>query len=170
MLRIEITALDPGVHRFSLQPKPEDLDLDAERFSNVRVEVELHFEIERILVFLKARAEAMLECDRTLQAFEQEICGDYALLFARPEEIDGGEAHEGFEAVLPLTASDREIDLTAPVRDTLLLAIPQRCVAPGAEDLEIQTRFGAPVGGEADIDPRWEALRKLRSGGGEASQ
>lgn len=169
MLRIEITALDPGVHHFSLQPEPEELGLDAERFSNVQVDVELDFDIERIVVFLKAQATAVLECDRTLQPFAQEIGGDYALMFALPEVVEGGDEREEFESVHVLTPTDREIDLTDPVRDTLLLAIPQRCVAPGAEEVEIQTRFGAPEGDEAEVDPRWEALRKLRSGEEETS-
>ena len=47
--------------------------------------------------------------------------------------------------------------------DTVLLAVPARKVAPGAEDIEIPTAFGTP-GAEAAIDPRWEALRSLQTG------
>ena len=52
--------------------------------------------------------------------------------------------------------------MTEAVRDTLVLAVPARKVAPGAEDLDLPTVFGAPAA-EAAIDPRWEALRSLRS-------
>jgi uncharacterized protein len=67
--------------------------------------------------------------------------------------------------VRPLNPSDREIDLTDVVRDTLLLAIPQRRIAPGAEDEPIDQEFGASdddADEEAPVDPRWSALEELK--------
>ena len=64
-----------------------------------------------------------------------------------------------------LAPSERLIDLADAVRDTLLLAVPARKVAPGAEDVEIPTVFGAPTAADGTpIDPRWEALRALQEG------
>ena len=47
------------------------------------------------------------------------------------------------------------------MRDTLLLAIPIRKIAPGAEDTEIIQSFGVPVE-QNNIDPRWQALAALK--------
>ena len=160
MLRIDIAPLKAGVHTFVLEPEAEDIDLSPDRFRAVRVEVRLDVHERRILASLRASATATLECDRTLVDFDQPIEGLYHVLFASAEIV--GEASEGYEEVRVLEPSDQEIDLTNVVRDTLLLSIPTRKIAPGAEDLPIPTVFGAPSGEDAG-DPRWETLRRLRS-------
>jgi uncharacterized protein len=92
--------------------------------------------------------------------------GDYSLLFGPPSMV--GQEGEEFEEVRPLTSTDNEIDLTDVVRDTLLLALPQRRVAPGAEEEPLDREFGAPdedeEAGDDAIDPRWDELRKLQNG------
>lgn len=155
MLSVRITSLKEGIHHVDLHPEASALDLDPDVFQNVHVEARLDRRTDRILVMLTARATATLVCDRTLKPFEQPLEGTYDVLFAPPEIA------EGDEEVRVLLPADQEIDLTEPARDTLLLAIPARCVAPGAEDEALPERFGAPSGDDA-IDPRWEALRKLR--------
>lgn len=164
MLRIDITPFKAGeVHEFELAPEPADVDLDPETFEEVRVEARLDVHRDRILVRLHVRATATLTCDRTLQSFQQPLEGSYSLLFGPPRMV--GQEGDSYEEVRPLQPSDQEIDITDAVRDTLLLAIPQRRIAPGAEEEEITTQFG-PSGDEEEepIDPRWEALRDLRNG------
>ncbi|MFQ5570115.1 MAG: DUF177 domain-containing protein [Rhodothermales bacterium] len=169
MLRIDITSFAEGIHHVELEPDAQALDLDPDRFANIRVDAALDFFNDRILVTLQASAVATLECDRTLRPFDQSIEGAYRILYAPPSfahdrEEDGDGSYEEVGVFQP---SDREIDLTEAVRDTLLLAVPARKVAPGAEDEAIQTIFGvAANAGEPPIDPRWEALRPLRSDGG----
>ena len=161
MLTIDIASLEPGVHHKELEPEADQLNLDPEKFKHLHVLVRLDCQDDRILVTLDARATAVLECDRTLEDFEEEIAGAYSLLFAPPGIA--GEDDERYEEVQELLPHDREIDVTEAARDTLLLAIPQRQVAPGAEEADIQTEFGRDAGEEDAIDPRWEALRKLRT-------
>lgn len=160
MLHIDITALDPGAHHVTLEPKAGAVDLDPETFRDIHVDALLHVQRERILVAFEAHATAQLLCDRTLRAFDQPVDGTYAVLFAPPGTPK--REHGDEEEVRELLPSDRTIDVTDVVRDTLLLAVPRRKVAPGAEDEEIETRFGEAEGKE-QIDPRWEALRALRS-------
>jgi len=65
--------------------------------------------------------------------------------------------------VRPLDPSDRELDLTDLVRDTILLSLPQRRVAPGAEDEPINREFGtADEDEETPVDPRWSKLEELK--------
>jgi uncharacterized protein len=157
MLRINVAALKPGVHLLEAHPEAEALGLEPEAFRDVRVEMRLDVQRDRLLVRLTARAVATLECDRTLVLFEQPVEGAYTVLFAPPGLV--AELEASAEDVRPLSPADAEIDLTDVVRDTLLLAVPVRKVAPGAEELELPVRFGF----EGEIDPRWEALRRLRS-------
>lgn len=164
MLRIDITPCKSGVHHVELSPEADDLELDPERFEDLHVTARLDCHRDRILVAMDVRGVATLTCDRTLREYQQPLEGSYRILFG-PEHMVGADG-EHFDEVRPLHPSDREIDVTDLVRDTLLLAIPQRKVAPGAEQEDLPMEFGpAEPAGEkeaSDIDPRWEALRKLR--------
>lgn len=159
MLTIDIAALEEGLHEVELTPASEDLDLDPERFSDVHVHARLDLRNRRLLVMLDAEATASLVCDRTLEPFDERLGGSYSLLFVPPEFTRKARDEDDFEEVRELLPADREIDVTDAVRDTLLLAVPQRCVAPHARDIDIETTFGKPK--DAPVDPRWEALSDL---------
>lgn len=159
MLSIEIASLEDGVHKRTLTPQAEDVGLDPEMFENIHADVRLNVTGPRILADFTARATALLECDRTLKPFSQQVEGDFQVLFVPPpaeEEIDPDDA-----GTRPLAEGQTSIDLTEPVRDTLLLALPLKRIAPDAQDTEIETVFGRS---ESDLaDDRWEALRKLKT-------
>lgn len=160
MLQIRIANLKPGIHRFELEPDAEALDLDPSKFENIRVDAQLDYHEDRILVRFTARADATLECDRTLVEFTQPLQGEYSVFFASPDVAE--MATSRYDDVRVLQPGDQEIDIAKAVRDTLLLAIPARCIAPGAEEREIPTEFGKPDSEQGVVDPRWEALRKLK--------
>lgn len=158
-LRIELAPLSHGQHQLELAPEPADLELDEERFSDIHVRVFLDYAERRVLAAFDVSASATLECDRTLKLFDQDVSGSHSVLFAPAEVV--ADQEEADDSVAVLDPEAESIDLAQPVRDTLLLALPARCVAPGAEDVDLPTHFGTPEGEEA-IDPRWEALRQLR--------
>lgn len=162
MLSIDITSLPEGIHHLDLDPSADEVNLDPSTFEDIHLDLELQHHRDRILVKLHATATAELTCDRTLRPFDQDIEGDYNVLFGPPSLVD--REGDEFDEVRPLEASDREIDLTDVVRDTLLLAIPQRQVAPGAEDEPISVTFGDVVEDPEDelADPRWSELEKLK--------
>lgn len=165
MLTVDITDLSDGIHQLTLDPTAETAGLDPSTFDDLHVEAELQCHRDRILVKMHATATAELTCDRTLEPYDQPVEGDYSLLFGPPSMV--GQDGEEFEEVRPLASTDNEIDLSDVVRDTLLLALPQRRVAPGAEEEPIDREFGAPDEEEAEddaVDPRWDELRKLRDG------
>ena len=178
MFHIELTGLEPGVHRLHRDVGPDVLDApddasdDESRsvtedvdFGPVHVDAVLNYEPGEILVTLQAQTTATLTCDRTLQRFDQPLEGSYAVLFTDPGRSapEEGDQHDERRELPP---GARHLDLTDVLRDTLLLAIPQRKVAPGAEDEEIETVFGAPEAppdGDGPVDPRFEKLRELRN-------
>lgn len=160
MLGIDLTPYKPGLHETTLTPPAESLGLDPEAFGEVVVDVRLDLEEDRALVAFTTRATATLVCDRTAVTFEQPVEASYAVLFLLPERLDG---LDGDDDVRPLPPPGAALDLTDAVRDTLLLALPARRVAPGAEDEELPVTFGAVRDADGDpIDPRWDALKKLR--------
>ena len=155
MLRVRIASLPLGLHEETLRPTAADLDLDPEMFSEIEVDLRLDVGEQRVLARFTASATAHLECDRTLAPFDQHIEGKHAVLFTTEA------ASEDDEGVVPFPADATDIDLTDPVRDTLVLAVPTRRVSPEAEAAEIPTAFGAP-GDDEPADDRWAALQALR--------
>ena len=162
MLRIDIAGLSEGLSTETLHPEADTLGLDPDLFSALEVDVQLDIAARRIMASFQACALATLVCDRTLDPYTQRICGNHTLLFVPPEQITGDEPDE---TLRPLLDDDDEIDIGDAVRDTLLLALPLRRVAPDAEDIEIPTVFGGERDAEGRlIDDRWDALRRLRDG------
>jgi uncharacterized protein len=162
MLTVDIHALPDGVHELTLKTTAQDLEVDPETFDDIVVDLRLDVAGRRIVAQLDVRATATLQCDRTLVDFQQAVAGRHAVLFAPPEQLPGGPSDDA----IPLPDEATSIDLSDAVRDTLLLSLPSRRIAPGAEDIELPMAFGA----EADesgtpIDPRWDALRRLRDSG-----
>lgn len=157
MFRVRIASLPDGLHEETLRPSAESLGLDPETFSDVEVDLRLDLAEGRVLAAYTARATARLECDRTLEMFDQPLEGHHAVLFTATA-VD-----EDDEDTLPLSEDATEIDLTAPVHDTLVLAVPLRRVSPAAEAAELDTEFGGPAEGEP-ADDRWAALEALRAG------
>jgi len=164
MLTVDITSLTPGTHRVDFAPSAAESDLDPGTFADIHVDVQLQYHRDRILVRLRVEATAELTCDRTLKEYEQPVTGEYSLLFGPPSMV--GQEGEAFEEVRPLASTDREIDLTDVVRDTLLLALPQRRIAPDARDEPIEETFGSPEEDEdTPVDPRWSKLEALSEEG-----
>lgn len=158
MVRIELAKLRPGLNEMSFTPSPESLEVDEDVFSDIRVALELDVAKGRIVARYTALAEAHLECDRTAQSFTQPVEGSHLVLFTTEEPAGAdGDSYD----VRVFAETDRYLDLTEEVRDTLVLSLPSRRIAPGAEEIDIPTRFGDDDGDETD--PRWDELKKLQN-------
>jgi uncharacterized protein len=165
MLTLDITPFRSGFYHVTLDPAPDDVDLEPETFHDLHVEADLQCHRDRIVVDLDVEGYAKLTCDRTLQTYDQPLSGGYTVLFGPPSMA--GDESEKYDEIRALRRTDREIDLTDIVRDTLRLAIPHRRVAPGAEEESIQTTFGEPDASDSSpdegaVDPRWSALESIR--------
>lgn len=158
MVYIDLAALADGLHEIVLTPAAEDLELDPDSFSSIEATVGLDISTRQILCRIAAKADARLICDRTLEPFIEPLSGDYTVVFTR-------DPHEGQDDEIVLIESGASrIDITEYLRDTILLSVPLRKVAPAAREAELQLEFGRPDETDEATDPRWDALRKLRTG------
>ena len=139
-------------------PTADVLGVEDPVFWDIHADVDLTLDREQVVVRVKARAVATLVCDRTLAEFDKPIRGSYTACFMPREAMDPDAENDD---ILALETDQDELDLTDIVRDTLMLAVPVRKLAPGAEDLDIPTSFGEAA--ESEIDPRWKALEQLKS-------
>ena len=160
MFRVRIASLPDGLHQETHHPTADDLGLDPETFSDVEVDLRLDVAERRVLAAYTVRATARLECDRTLALYDQPVEGDHAVLFTADAPAAAADEDDD---VRPLPEDATDLDLTASVHDTLLLALPLRRVSPAAEAAEIPSQFGGPSDDEP-ADDRWAALQALRPG------
>lgn len=165
MLKVDIRSLNNGLHHMEFDPTADDLGIESPVFRDIHADVRLTVDGQQVVVRVNVRGKATLVCDRTLVDFDKTLHGSHTVCFMPPNEMDE-DAED--DAILPLAAGQEDIDLTDIVRDTLMLAVPIRKLAPGAEELEIPTTFGEAT--ESEIDPRWKALEKLRSDSDESPE
>ena len=158
MFRVSIANLPDGLHRETLTPSADDLGLDPAVFSAVEVAVTLDVSERRVLAAFTASATARLTCDRTLEPYDHAVSGDHAVLFSADAPPQDDEPDDDLQ---PLADDAQALDLTAPVHDTLVLALPLRRVSPAAREAKIPTAFGGPSDDEP-ADDRWAALQALR--------
>ena len=157
MFKVDLSAPQDS----SFEASASDFGLSNTKFSNIRVALRAEQSGEGMRVLLDVHAEVRLACDRTLREFTAPVSNAHKILLLRPGQET---AEDDMTEPVELDHGQRIYDLTDVIRDLLLLAIPVRKVAPDAENLPIQTVFGAPV---PDADPRWSALLAMR---GELSQ
>ncbi|MEM9665818.1 MAG: DUF177 domain-containing protein [Bacteroidota bacterium] len=165
VLHIELRALPEGVHEHAVRPSAEELEVDPALFSDIAVDLTLDHQEDRLLVHYEVSATAHLECDRTLEPFEQALEATDTAFFGLASVVGSADQDRTFV----LDPDAEVVDLTQPVRDALVLALPVRRIAPGNEDLDIQTQFGTPASADEAIDPRWAALKKLKFDDNDAS-
>jgi len=165
MIPIDIRSLKEGFQALEFSPSSAELGLEDPGMDDVHVQAQVTVDGDQIVVSVRAQAVAHLTCDRTLEPFDQAVYGTYTVCFM-PEAMMDDDAED--DDIQPLPSDSDEIDLTDIVRDTLMLAVPVRKIAPGAEETDIPTTFGGTS--ETDIDPRWKDLEKLRSASDESSE
>ena len=158
--RVRIAPLSDGLHTETLAPTPAELELDPAEFSDLAVEMTLAVTERQIVASFEVSATAHLVCDRTDEPFAQTVRGAHTVVIVGP---DAPAAASDDDDVVVTPDDVAFADLTVPVRDTLLLAVPVRRVSPAAEALELPTAFGSPDA-DAPADDRWAALEALRSG------
>lgn len=158
-LVLRIASLKEGLHEFSDTFPAEALELAGDDFSDLSLSLKLDLKVGQALVSFQVTGIAHLICDRTLQAFDQTVSGAFQVLYS--DKAVTMPEHERGEDLWPFPHSTLVLSLTEPVRDTLLLALPIRRVAPNAEEQDIQLSFGGPNDKDEPSDLRWAALRGL---------
>ncbi len=132
---IKISNLTEGVHHYAFECVASDFAdemLDSERFASpISITATLTKTVTEIVAELSVCTTLSLQCDRCLAPIEKTISGHYRILFLQspPEKALDDD-------VRLLSRYETHIDLTADVRETLLLAVPMKnvCQAGCAEN------------------------------------
>lgn len=166
---INIVGLSFDTHEF-------DFDLGDSFFkqykSDVVSEGSLHAQIaiNKHETFMEAtfkiKGAVKLICDRSLESFDFPIDINQKLMYKY-----GDEDREISEDVVMIRRDTATLDLGQPMYEFIVLAIPMKKLHPrfqdeeGEDDSEGKLVYSSPSEPAEDnnpVDPRWEALKKLK--------
>ncbi|HEX6730698.1 MAG TPA: DUF177 domain-containing protein [Pyrinomonadaceae bacterium] len=173
-MRIELEKLEDGKGRFAKAYQPEELDLVDERIT-LNAPVDVAGSVRRsgaeVVVNGRLSSRASVECDRCLKAVELPISAEFSVDYITGEDYESSQVAELTADDLDVSVFDGEtIDVDELVKEQLLLSVPDRTLC--REDCKgICSSCGADLNAGAcnckqiEIDPRWEALKKLKNDG-----
>lgn len=118
---------------------------------------------ERMMIFeFGITGEVEVECDRCLEPFNQAIDGTERLIVKFGETFE-----EQSDDVIIIPEGEYEFDLSTYIYEYIRLLLPMQCIHPDDEDgnstcnQEMLDRL-LQENKEPTIDPRWDALKKLK--------
>ncbi len=125
-----------------------------------------------IFVHIHYKGMFVLQCARCLEDYNAPISGELAVTVKDAPGRDGKSDDELADFYFDSTLND-ELDLSSALFDEIVIETPimplcrESCKGVEIKDKDIIVDFdGAPkrsVPEEKEIDPRWEALKKLKS-------
>ncbi len=122
----------------------------------------LQFQIHAAVSF---SCSVRLVCSRCLREFSQVLSGDYRVVIQNehaPRNEEGG----GDEVDFFFSDDDSEVDTRRALYDEIMISVPlMPLCSPRCEGIEAGGPKPHPAAQGEVIDPRWEALKKLKSTG-----
>lgn len=163
MFKLFIANLKEGLEQQEMTIQPDELDLVEEEFAQP---VHLRLDIEKvgpnIFVHTYLQTKLSLLCDRCAEPFFQDLSEEYRLLFTSDPDM----VNEEDESTFRISESTEEVDLTDPLRETLLLALPVKHLCRD-ECQGLCAQCGTNLNQESctcekqQTDPRWDKLKQL---------
>lgn len=167
---IPFVGLKLGKHSFDFRiDKTFFAQYDYDDFESCNIHVDIKFEKKSTLLELnfKHKGNIFVPCDLTNEMFELPIKGKLRLI------VQFGDAfNNDNEELLILPHGEYQIDVSQYIYEMIVLSIPTKRVHPGVKDgtldsealkklemMSVKKIKEQPK--EADIDPRWEQLKKL---------
>ena len=170
-MRIELEELERNGGAFAHTYEAEELMLDDEQ-ARLTVPPEVRGRVVRegreVRLRGSIRTRAEVECDRCLKTIEVPVETEFDVAFIPSTDYERDETHELQAEDLSLSVFEgEEIDVDELVREQVLLALPSRVLC--REDCKglcptcgVNRNTETCACEEADVDPRWSALKDFR--------
>lgn len=168
---LSFAGLKQGKHQFKYEVDNtffENFGFEEFNSASILIEAELDKRNTIMDLFLSATGSVNINCDVTNEPFDLDIDTSMDLV------IKFGEAfNDDNEELLILSHGDYEFNISQYVYEMLVLSIPQKRVHPGVEDGSLDSDVldklnelsvsDPEESNSKEIDPRWEALKKLKT-------
>ena len=164
MLKLGIDNLSEGVIIHTLDALPVDLEL--KEFAEFGLPIKAKFTLNKVgeAIYVKAdlTAECRFVCDRCLEPFVAKVSDSIRMIYTFSSMLKSARD----ENVFIITDGVSEIDVTQPVRETLIIALPSKRVCTDdckglCSQCGVNLNIASCTCEQNAIDPRWEALRKM---------
>jgi len=165
---IPFSGLKQGKHEFEYnvgQTFFESFDYNEFNDADIRLQVTLHKMSTMMELTLKAGGSVNVNCDLTREPYEQAVTAVLELVIKFGEEFNDED-----DEILIIPHGEFQVNIAQYVYEMIVLAVPQKRVHPGVADGTLQSEVLEkleelhPKDSEEsteDIDPRWDALKKL---------
>lgn len=162
---IEFSGLKNGKHefRFEIDKKFFQLFDTEQEFTEPKIVADILMDKHTTFLelWIKTSGTVNLVCDITNENFDHPIEHEIEVLVNFGEEYDDSNVD-----VVTIPKTDHAFNASQLIYEDVMLSIPMKKVSPNIsdEDFEILEKFSPKdtVEEEPEIDPRWEALKKLK--------
>ncbi len=166
MIKIKVSNLANGRYDFDFEGKVSDLEISEPYVGNFNSNVSLNKFDNQIVLDSETGITANLVCDRCAKEFQVVIKSKLKMVYLFRVNFDESESER--EEVVYIHPGTDKIDLDKDIRDYALLAVPMKQLcSDDCKGLCLKCGKNLNEGlcdcTEEIIDPRWEAIQKLKT-------
>ena len=162
---VAFTGLKNGKHEFKFEVEQSFFDLfeTEQEFTNAHINVDVALEKHTTFLDLEVTISGKVDliCDITAEEFSHPINNSIKILVKFGEEYDDSN-----EEIITIPHGDSAFNIAQIIYEAVMLSIPMKKISPNVndEDIELIEKFSPKIeeDEEHEIDPRWEALKKLK--------
>jgi uncharacterized protein len=167
-MKINLVKLHEGLNSLRFKIKPEDLGFDENEetlllfHNDIYAEIEVQKFSDKYFIKANVKTVAHYSCDRCLDEFDQNLEAAFRLVYSKQTGNQSGDDEYRF-----LAENETEIDLSADIRENMLLFLPMKHLCK--ETCKgLCPHCGTNLNDETcdcqqkTIDPRWEILKTLQ--------
>ena len=161
---IPLKGLRPGIHSYDFQVTEAFFEaMQSKEIHPTKVDVKMGMDFREGLISLNfvGKGSMTFPCDLCLELFDQ------AIEFTRTVVLKYGEGDSEDDDVLYISPQENQLDVSQIIYDEIILSLPMKKTHPLNEDESPscnpeQLKFLEQKEEEKPMDPRWEALKKLK--------
>ena len=162
---VAFTGLKNGKHEFKFEVEQSFFDLfeTEQEFTNAHINVDVALEKHTTFLDLEVTISGKVDliCDITAEEFSHPINNSIKILVKFGEEYDDSN-----EEIITIPHGDSAFNIAQIIYEAVMLSIPMKKISPNVndEDIELIEKFSPKIeeDKEHEVDPRWEALKKLK--------
>ena len=166
---IAFSGLKTGKHdfKFEINQKFFDLFETEQEFFNPEINVDVFLDKHTTFLefYINVSGTVQLICDISNDEFSENISNDLKVLVKFGEEYDDSN-----EDIITIPHKDSEFNIANLIYEAVVLSIPMKKLAPSVRDNDeyqkLLDQYSPQITEEDEeeqsIDPRWEALKKLK--------
>ncbi|MDO6854198.1 DUF177 domain-containing protein [Cellulophaga lytica] len=165
---IPFSGLKQGKHSFEYNIDNkffESFEYNEFNDANIHIEVQLNKMSTMLELEMKAEGTVNVFCDVSSEAYDQPINSTLELVVKFGEEYNDEN-----EEILIIPHGEHQVNISQYLYEMLVLAVPSKRIHPGVLDGTLRSKAVDKLQelqpkeekeNKEDIDPRWDALKKL---------